>query len=679
MKNKNLILVCIMTMMVQGYAHAQQPRHMLEQEFSRIAPSEFRQQGWCPYPDYHDRKAWDEMTGARKESYIKAGERYLNYDWPRPLASEYLEFERTGDRMIMERKEHGNAGAMVSLFMAELAEGKGRFIDQIINGCWAHTERTTWVWSAHQYRQSSGRALPDGREVFIDLGSQSIGLMLSMTLYFFHEEIDAVDPSICVAIRRALEEKYFQPYMNEMNRGSQSWIGDPDPRTGKISWWEAWHPVNNWNAWCNSHVFISALYAIQDQDRLYEIVRQTVRSMDRYLDNVTMDGACSEGPHYWAHAAANVYHFLEFMGYATGGKMHCYDDPQIRAMMNFAARAHIGGEWYFNYGDCPPRLHVRSADYWQIGKVCGDDELTDLACYLGLYEGDVSRNPRPAAGVFHKTLDYLMSWRDYESEVAAALSAENDPQRLRDRLKSRVPAVSWYPDAELFYAKTPSGLQFSAKGGHNQEGHSHNDVGSFILFSNDVPLFIDLGMPEYRRETFSSERYTIWVMRSEWHNLPVINGVAQQNGREFCATGTQVDEKMFGFRTDISSAYPADAACSSWNRSYAIKGKTLTISDSYTLSERKAADEEHFMVQGEAVIVRPGEILVTGHSLEGDRTVRARLKYSPAQFNAEIETVEVSDSRIRLEWGETLRRIVLKGKDNAPLKGKYSFNCEVID
>lgn len=675
---KCLLLIASALTFTDALAQQSQPRHLIENAFSKINKESFRPKDWCPYPDYHDRAAWDEMTGYRKEAFIKAGEKFLDFKWQYPYATDYLEFERSGDRAIMERKEYANVGAMVTLVMAELAEGKGRFMDQIINGCWVYTERTTWVWSAHQYRQSSGRSLPDGREVFIDLGSQFWALMFSMTLHFFQEEIDSVDPSICVAISRALDEKYFAPYMNTANNGSQSWKGEPDINTGEITRWEAWDPVNNWNAWCNSHVLISALFGIKDQDRLYDIALCSIRSLDRYLDNVTMDGACSEGPHYWAHAAANVYFFLEFLSHATGGAVNCFDDPQVRALMEFASRAHIGEDLYYNYGDCPPRLYVRSALYWQIGKTCGIDELMDLAYYLRPYEGKVEDSNRAPAGVLHQTLDYLLTYKEYEADVHEALAQGEDRKQLERKYKAKVPAMSWYRDADQVYVKSPAGLQFSAKGGHNDEGHNHNDVGTFILYSDDVPLFIDLGMPVYRRETFSSERYTIWSMRSEWHNLPLINGVAQMNGKEFRATDSRADEKRLSYSTDIHCAYPAEAACSRWERRYSIKGRTLTINDSYSLTERKAADEEHFMLRGEAEMIRPGEILVTGHSMDGTRTAKVLLRYPASLLEANIETIVLEDARLIHEWGSEVKRIVLRSRSDAPLKGQYTISCQVL-
>ena len=54
------------------------------------------------------------------------------------------------------------------------------------------------------------------------------------------------------------------------------------------------------------------------------------------------------------------------------------------------------------------------------------------------------------------------------------------------------------------------------KGGHNDESHNHNDVGSFVVYHNGKPILVDPGVGEYTSKTFSKERYTIWTMHSDY-------------------------------------------------------------------------------------------------------------------------------------------------------------------
>ncbi|MCD8302173.1 MAG: heparinase, partial [Prevotellaceae bacterium] len=139
-------------------------------EESGVAESFAAGKQWLPYPAYEDRDGWAALLGDSAVELIRRGEDYLDYQWKTVPATAYLAYERTGDRTAMESVNGANSGALLSLILAELAEGKGRFIDQIANGVWLNAQRYSWVLSAHQPRQHSGRSLPDDRDHLIDLG-----------------------------------------------------------------------------------------------------------------------------------------------------------------------------------------------------------------------------------------------------------------------------------------------------------------------------------------------------------------------------------------------------------------------------------------------------------------------------------------------------------------------------
>ena len=140
---------------------------------------------WLPFPAYSDRAAWAELFGPKRAFFIRRGEEALKHSWTHIPASAYLAYEKSGDRQVMSRLEGGNRSAMISLLVAELAEGKGRFIPHLADGAWFAAEQTSWVLSAHQVRQRSQRALPDAREQLIDLASGRFGSIMVLTWHFF--------------------------------------------------------------------------------------------------------------------------------------------------------------------------------------------------------------------------------------------------------------------------------------------------------------------------------------------------------------------------------------------------------------------------------------------------------------------------------------------------------------
>ncbi|HTX26243.1 MAG TPA: heparinase II/III family protein [Streptosporangiaceae bacterium] len=83
------------------------------------------------------------------------------------------------------------------------------------------------------------------------------------------------------------------------------------------------------------------------------------------------------------------------------------------------------------------------------------------------------------------------------------------------------------------------GLFLAAKAAHNGEGHNHNDVGPFIVALDGRPVLIDVGVGLYTRQTFGPDRYEIWTMQSSWHDVPEVDGAAQESGREHAARRVQ--------------------------------------------------------------------------------------------------------------------------------------------
>ena len=627
---------------------------------------------WFPYPEYSDRKGWTALFGDSAAHVVAEGEKYLGYQWKTIPATAYLEYERTGDRQIMEKPYDENRRALNVLALAELAEGKGRFIDDIANGLWYSTQMTSWVLSAHQPKQSSGRALPDGREQIIDLGSGGLGALVSMVLYLFGDEMDSLDPSISAAVRYAVRRNIILPYLDESLHEAHWWLAE-DWKPGQI--------INNWNPWCNSNVLLCALLTEKDPAILEKVIRYSALSADRYLNYVKEDGACEEGPAYWEHAAGKLYDYLKILSDATEGKTACLlRNPVVRSMGEYISRSYIGNGNVVNFADAVARMTPDKSLVYRFGIDCGSREMADFALYL-LYDGQSFLHPPVTLG--------NDVWRSLESvrsrgALAAAADSLNAlcglagfpapeygdnpavPQLLAS-LREDVPACIWYPETEFAYMRNGSGWFLAAKGGYNNESHNHNDIGTFILYVNDEPVFVDAGVGTYTRKTFSHERYTIWSMQSSWHNLPEINGCAQIFGDEFRASGTRCDIRRRMFSTDISGAYSDASQCSSWVRSYRLGDSFLEISDEFALDARVAADTVNFLVHGNVTIgENRREVLVEAGK------VTVSLHY-PSSLKPSVTYRPTDDPRMRAVWGDRLARISFVSAPDAPKDGKYVF------
>jgi len=216
----------------------------------------------------------------------------------------------------------------------------------------------------------------------------------------------------------------------------------------------------------------------------------------------------------------------------------------------------------------------------------------------------------------------------------------------------------WLPETQVAGARdkagTSTGFFFAAKGGHNAESHNHNDLGTCVLYFNGKPCLVDIGRETYTSKTFSSRRYEIWTMQSQYHNLPKINGVDQKDGRNFVATNSTftADAKKATFSTDIFKAYPEEAQVNKWIRSYTLeRGKRFVINDNYELKNVVTPSTLNYVTSCKVTEISPGIL-----KLEGDGFA-LNMNYNAKNVTPKIEVGEITDSGLKRYWS-TITRIV---------------------
>ena len=627
MKQRILSLLGLL-LLVALPSKAYEERNLLQHAATveQIKESLVMNQQWVPYPAYQDRQGWDQFLGSHKDGIIRNGEKYLGFTWKVVKAMDYMEYERSGNRRIMEDPLGENNKAIGALVMAELAEGKGRFIDEIINGVLQACEMTSWALSAHLASyQKTHRAFPDHREQILELTQGNMAQMFSWTYYFLHQEFDKVDPIISVRLRKELQERELDPYLQR----DDFWWMAFQYKPGMI--------INNWNPWCNFNALTCFLLLENDRDVLAKAVYRTMTSVDRFLNHVKADGGCEEGPSYWGHAAGKLYDYLQMLSLGTGGKVSIFDLPQVKYMGEYIVRSYIGDGWVVNFADASARGGGDVPLIYRFGTAVNSDVMKG-------YAADKQRETP-----VKPTTNWLDMFRGLETlRFLPALQQETATYQA--------PSATWYPETEFCYFSNKQGLFMAAKGGYNNESHNHNDAGTVSVYSHHVPMLIDAGVGTYTRQTFSSERYSIWTMQSNYHNLPLINGVPQKFGSEYKATEVKVDTRKQTFSANIATAYPEEAAVEKWTRSYRLGKDRLTITDAFRLKEAKAANVVNFLVWGNVDLSVPGVISL---EVKGEK---GQLTYDSRQFQASIETIRLEDPRLSNVWGNEIYRVSLTAR-----------------
>lgn len=632
------IILTIYFFLFFALSYAYEKRDLLQKKatLADVRNSLVTKDQWIGYPAYADRKGWDSFTGSLKEELIKEGEAYLDYTWKVVTASDYLEYERSGSRVAMENPFGSNNTALSKLVFAELAEGKGRFMNQIINGIWQTCDMSSWVLSAHLSAQKSKRSLPDYREQIIDLTSGDVGSFLSWTWYFLHDAFDKINPVIAARLRTTIQQRILDPYMQRSDY-----------------WWQAFNYkpgvlVNNWNPWCNSNVLICFLLLEEDKDKLAAAVHRTMQSVDHFINYVQADGACEEGPSYWGHAAGKLYDYLQILSNASKGKLSIFQEPMIKNMGEYIARSYVGNGWVVNFADASAKGGGDAGVVYRYGKAVNSTDMQKFAAYL--VQAANGKTEINSGRDFFRTIENIASYK----ELLAASPA------------LPVATYSWYPQTQFCYMKNNSGFFFAAKAGFNNESHNHNDVGTFSLYVDALPVFIDVGVGTYTRQTFSSERYSIWTMQSNYHNLPMVNGQPQQFGSQYKASDVLFDAKKNLFTVNMAGAYANDAAVKKWVRSYTLSSNRLTIDDVFELTETKAANQLNFITWAKPLLTKPGVVEL---EKEGKSVL---LQYDASMFDATVETIPQTDQRLSKVWGTEVYRLVLLAKKQQ-LKGRYQF------
>lgn len=669
---RGFFIFCLLPVTFLAQAQHGQARNILVGELSTLDLKHdlITDQSWIRLPGYKNRSFWEGLPASVRQAYITAAERYLDYGWPVVKATDYLEIIRSGDRL--QEVYSGPRAAHAALVMGELVEGKGRFTDQIINGVWYFCEQTWWGWSAHFYLQRAPNGLPDVNEPTIDLGVGELANALAWTWYLFKDEFDRIHPLISIRLKDEITKKVLVPYYTRddfwwmslrpkkgysVNTPENPWrdYKNEDNPNLLVSAKITGSGVNNWNPWVNYNMLNCILLLEDDPEKKQVAIQKLIRSLDQFPNSYPNDGGCDEGPSYWGVAGSVLYQSLALLKQVTRGKFDVFDHPLIQNIGKYFYKVNIHAPYFINFADADATTGGNPYQVYRYGKAINDPVMQGFGAWLARLNHWGEKN---LSGRINDQVEQLT----YLDEI------------LHAEAREALVADFWLPDTQVGggrdAADTYRGFFFGGKGGHNSEAHNHNDVGSAVMYYDGKPVLIDLGREEYTAKTFSKQRYEIWTMQSLYHNVPVINGVAQMQGRKYHAENTRfrATKSEVVLSADIAPAYPETASVKSWVRTYRLKrGKSFTISESYELAEKKqSVTSSNLMTYCKVSEVKPGLL-----KFEGDGFI-LHMTYDARSVKPTVEFIEVTDSTLKKYWPDGVTRVILEFKDSG-LKGRHDF------
>lgn len=567
-----------------------------------------------------------------KASYISYGEKYLGKNWAVLPVTEFARFKKDGNRVVYEGLCFERRRQLAALVMAEIQERKGRFMPDIVNGLELMLEEPWWGIPAHY-----NKPVPVYEAQTVDLFNAETASLVAWTGKELRKELDAFSPELYKKIEREINHRILKPAL------------------GSKYWWKT--ASMNWNPWICSNWLTCVMLYERDAAKRQQAVTEIECCMKAFIDAYPEDGGCDEGTGYWDRAAASLFECLDLLKQISANSlaevtMLTYKPEKVHRMGQYIFNMYISGGYSVNFADAHDNKSVVQLNVlYPFALYLNDAEMRSFAAWIAK-DKDFFQNP---AALYDKSGNFPTLGRE--------LMLQRHLQELAAETPKEPETEVWLSDLQIKTMRE-KGRYIAFKGGNNGESHNHNDVGSFIVYADGKPLFIDPGVGEYTSETFGKNRYSIWTMQSAYHNLPQINGMDQKDGKQYGAS--VVRQSGRSMTLDIASAYPEKAAVKQWLRTVTMNKKEISIGEQYELSEHKAPVRLMYMTTIRPDVNEKGIVRIGTHSLQ----------YPSGSVTADVEDLSaLIDPVIERLWGKELYRIVLT-VNNKELKGELTFSIK---
>ena len=434
---------------------------------------------WNSTPDCKDQKFWQSMKShVQYQALMKRADEMLADEVVSPLPL-YLECSQTGNRVNYERQyfKFRHFGPLVAAYCTT---GDVKYLKNIEARLRMLLSLPSWVLPAHDRFLKGYR----GEEVVVDLFSANLGSELATALFILEP---ALDKKLASNVRKAVFHHVITPIEEAVE--------------GKCEldrfWWL--NGSNNWNPVCKRGVISAALRIGMEKERIDKILKLFFGNFENYMASFGNEGYCDEGLGYWG-GSCGEYLIISALLKQYDGRDVLSGEPRMLKAVMYPENIMMAPGFYPAYTDCSinsaPGMYTLQLRNILLGKRKGFSD--DIKFGDGLVE---------------------MCMRLYYPVDNTPVEVKNDAP------------FSKFTNAGAFVMRQMPGspLSVSFKGGHNRESHNHNDVGTYIVAVDGVPLVLDPGGEIYSARTFSPRRYESNLLNSYGHSVPRINGKLQTN------------------------------------------------------------------------------------------------------------------------------------------------------
>ena len=567
-----------------------------------------------------DRRAW---AGVAKlpafRGYVRRAQTLLDKPVPELTDELFFQFSKTGNRTNYQRPFSRRRGNLKTLVLAECVENTGRFLPAIAKYLKAICAEKTWVLPAHDRGLRNFRR----QEISIDLASAQLAWDLATVDHLLGEKLSG---AVRKKLRAEVRHRVLDPYRKMVTSGE------------RLNWWI--RGTNNWNAVCHAGVVGAALTMIEAPTDRAVYVAAAELHLRRFLAGFTDDGYCTEGLGYWNYGFGHYVLLAEVVHQATGGRVDLVQlDRKIPRVARFPVKIEIAEGIYPAFADCS--INAKPTPRYMA--------WLDRRLRLGLRRWGIESLAN-AQG------------RLYEAVLLAFPNSASRTKPARAKETKRAPR-SWFDAAGILVCRAAAEGNLSAalKGGHNNEHHNHNDLGSFVVALRGKTPLLDPGAEVYTARTFSDRRYDSDVLNSFGHPVPRVAGRLQRAGRNARAKVLRTDftDRADTLVLDIASAYDVKTL-QALTRTFVFSRKgagSLTVTDSVAFAKPESFGTA-LMTLGEWKQIGRDTLEVR----DGDSAVRVRIDTGGAEFRIEAAklTADVRTKRKPVRIGINLAQPVTK-------------------
>jgi len=370
-------------------------------------------------------------------------------------------------------------------------------------------------------------------------------------------------------IRAEVDRRCLTPYLDRHDHWWLHGSGQPG------------RALNNWTAVCNGGVLGAALYLEPDPARPADIVARGLRSLDDYLDTFDPNGGSAEGPGYRSYGFGYFTILAHLVEQRTDGKIRLLDGERIRQIAQFPLRTLLSPGQFVNFSDCDLHVSLTPAHLAFLARRLDLQDLMQVAAEQGLS----SRERELSWGL------RSLVWRPDQP----GLDGRFTPAR-HDWLSGQMWLIARFDPGDA------TGLVLTVKGGHNDEPHNQNDVGSFIAHLSGESIVADPGRGRYTRSYFGPQRYQHLVCTSR--------GQYRATLQDHHADDTQ-DRLVL----ELKDAYPAEADLASLRRTLTLHRRqsrgAIQLEDVVRFASEPGRLESVLITFGQ-VEVGPAHVLLRG-------------------------------------------------------------------